>query len=207
MHPRLVLATGAIEQPLIFANNDRPGIMLASAMREYLHRYGIAPGSQTVIATNNDSAYCASEGTQGRGCRCGGHCRLPATGARVLSSLASFLGHRSPAGIHSYRYGGLQRLTKRHSGSLIRQGLANRTRDARLLVMRLAYPAASIQRCICLLSPAASWPMTAPRARCCPSPHTRRLKSSAPPRASFKLALASAPLVTRSANGLICYMM
>lgn len=54
---RLVLATGTMEQPLIFSNNDRPGIMLASAMRQYLHRYGIAPGSQTVIATNNDSAY------------------------------------------------------------------------------------------------------------------------------------------------------
>lgn len=58
---RLVLATGTIEQPLIFVNNDRPGIMLASAMRQYLHRYGVAPGSRTVIATNNDSAYTVAK--------------------------------------------------------------------------------------------------------------------------------------------------
>jgi sarcosine oxidase subunit alpha len=58
---RLVLATGAVEQPLLFANNDRPGIMQASAMRQYLHRYGIAPGSRTVIATNNDSAYSVAK--------------------------------------------------------------------------------------------------------------------------------------------------
>jgi len=54
---RVVLATGAIEQPLIFTHNDRPGIMLASAAREYLHRYGVAPGRRVLVATNNDSAY------------------------------------------------------------------------------------------------------------------------------------------------------
>lgn len=54
---RVILATGAIEQPLIFTNNDRPGIMLAGAARTYLSRHGIAPGRQVVIATNNDSAY------------------------------------------------------------------------------------------------------------------------------------------------------
>ena len=54
---RIVLATGTVEQPLIFANNDRPGIMLAGAARQYLHRYGVAPGHRVVIATNNDSAY------------------------------------------------------------------------------------------------------------------------------------------------------
>ena len=54
---RVVLATGAIEQPLIFANNDRPGIMLAGAARQYLRRFGVALGSRPLIATNNDSAY------------------------------------------------------------------------------------------------------------------------------------------------------
>ena len=54
---RVILATGAIEQPLIFSNNDRPGILLAGAARQYLHRHGIAPGHEVVIATNNDSAY------------------------------------------------------------------------------------------------------------------------------------------------------
>jgi sarcosine oxidase subunit alpha len=52
----IVYATGAIERPLVFANNDRPGVMLASGLRTYLNRFGVAPES-AVIATNNDSAY------------------------------------------------------------------------------------------------------------------------------------------------------
>jgi sarcosine oxidase subunit alpha len=54
---RVVLATGAIEQPLIFSNNDRPGIMLAGAAFKFLRRHSVAPGRQVVVATNNDSAY------------------------------------------------------------------------------------------------------------------------------------------------------
>src|SRR5207253_9053983 len=52
---RVVLATGAHERPLIFANNDRPGIMLAGAARTYVNRYGVAPGNRAVIFTNSDS--------------------------------------------------------------------------------------------------------------------------------------------------------
>ena len=54
---RVVLATGTIEQPLIFSNNDRPGIMLAGAALKYLRRHSLAPGRHVVVATNNDSAY------------------------------------------------------------------------------------------------------------------------------------------------------
>jgi methylglutamate dehydrogenase subunit C len=53
----IIVATGALERPLVFENNDRPGIMLASALRTYLNRFGIAPQSRCVLATNNDSAY------------------------------------------------------------------------------------------------------------------------------------------------------
>ncbi|HEX9097668.1 MAG TPA: 2Fe-2S iron-sulfur cluster-binding protein [Candidatus Dormibacteraeota bacterium] len=52
---RVVLATGAHERPLIYANNDRPGIMLAGAARTYVNRFGVAPGRRAVIFTNNDS--------------------------------------------------------------------------------------------------------------------------------------------------------
>ncbi|MGW4209231.1 2Fe-2S iron-sulfur cluster-binding protein [Lentzea sp. NPDC004789] len=55
-----VLATGAHERPVVFADNDRPGIMLASAARTFLHRYGVVPGSRAVVFTTNDSAYCAA---------------------------------------------------------------------------------------------------------------------------------------------------
>ncbi len=54
---RIVLATGAIEQPLVFCNNDRPGVMLAGAARRYLKCQAVAPGRRILIATNNDSAY------------------------------------------------------------------------------------------------------------------------------------------------------
>ncbi len=55
-----VLATGAHERPVVFPDNDRPGIMLASAARTFLHRYGVLPGTRAVVFTTNDSAYCAA---------------------------------------------------------------------------------------------------------------------------------------------------
>jgi sarcosine oxidase subunit alpha len=54
---QVILAPGAHERPLVFENNDRPGIMLASAVRSYLNRYAVAAGSRVVISTTNDSAY------------------------------------------------------------------------------------------------------------------------------------------------------
>lgn len=54
---QVVLATGSHERPIVFTNNDRPGIMLASAVRTYLNRYGVAAGEKVVIAATNDSAY------------------------------------------------------------------------------------------------------------------------------------------------------
>lgn len=54
---RVVLATGAFERPIPFAGNDLPGVMLASAAKTYLLRYGVTPGQRVVVATNNDSAY------------------------------------------------------------------------------------------------------------------------------------------------------
>ncbi len=54
---QVILATGATEQPLVFGNNDRPGIMLAGAVRAYINEYGVLPGRRAVIFTNNDDAY------------------------------------------------------------------------------------------------------------------------------------------------------
>jgi sarcosine oxidase, subunit alpha len=53
----VILATGAIERPIAFANNDRPGVMLAEAVRGYLARHAVAPGRRGVVFTNNDEAY------------------------------------------------------------------------------------------------------------------------------------------------------
>jgi sarcosine oxidase, subunit alpha len=57
---QVVLCTGAIERPLVFHGNDRPGVMLASAARAYLNRFAVRPGSRAVVFTNNDSAYAAA---------------------------------------------------------------------------------------------------------------------------------------------------
>ena len=54
---RVVLATGALERPLAFAHNDRPGVMLSQAVRTYVRRFGVMPGQRVIIATNNDDAY------------------------------------------------------------------------------------------------------------------------------------------------------
>jgi sarcosine oxidase subunit alpha len=57
---QVVLAQGAFERPLVFCNNDRPGVMLASAVSTYINRYAVRPGERAVIFTNNDSAYQAA---------------------------------------------------------------------------------------------------------------------------------------------------
>ncbi|NRB03280.1 MAG: sarcosine oxidase subunit alpha family protein, partial [Rhodobacteraceae bacterium] len=53
----VVTATGAIERPLSFAGNDIPGVMLASAVRDYVVNYAVSAGDRTVVVTNNDDAY------------------------------------------------------------------------------------------------------------------------------------------------------
>ncbi|MFC2968367.1 sarcosine oxidase subunit alpha family protein [Acidimangrovimonas pyrenivorans] len=56
-----VLAAGALERPIAFPNNDRPGIMLASAVRSYLNRWGVAPGRRVAVFANNDDARRTAE--------------------------------------------------------------------------------------------------------------------------------------------------
>jgi sarcosine oxidase subunit alpha len=56
----VVLATGAIERPLVFPGNDRPGIMLAGAARTYVNRYGVLPGTNAVVVAAHDEAYRAA---------------------------------------------------------------------------------------------------------------------------------------------------
>jgi heterotetrameric sarcosine oxidase alpha subunit len=56
----IVFATGATERPVVFSNNDRPGVMLASAVRCYVNRFAVSPGRRAVVTTNNDSAYATA---------------------------------------------------------------------------------------------------------------------------------------------------
>ena len=64
---RVILATGAIERHLVFANNDLPGVMLASAVQTYHHEFGVVLGRQAMIFTNNSSAYALAHDLQAAG--------------------------------------------------------------------------------------------------------------------------------------------
>lgn len=65
---RVVLAAGAIERPLVFPGNDRPGVMLASAAQTYVVRYGACPGTRAVCLATNDSGYEAALALHDAGC-------------------------------------------------------------------------------------------------------------------------------------------
>ena len=54
---KVITATGSLERPLVFNNNDRPGILLSSAIKKYIDFYGVSCGENNVLFTNNDSAY------------------------------------------------------------------------------------------------------------------------------------------------------
>ncbi|MCB9947432.1 MAG: (2Fe-2S)-binding protein [Rhodospirillaceae bacterium] len=55
-----VVATGAIEQPMVFANNDLPGVLLGSGAQRLIHLYGVRPGTRAVVVTGNDQGYAVA---------------------------------------------------------------------------------------------------------------------------------------------------
>jgi sarcosine oxidase, subunit alpha len=65
---RVVLATGAIERPLVFGNNDIPGILTVSALTTYLNRYGVACGKRVLLLTSNDHVYQGACDLAASGC-------------------------------------------------------------------------------------------------------------------------------------------
>ncbi|AWN48712.1 sarcosine oxidase subunit alpha [Methylobacterium terrae] len=93
----VVLAGGSHERPLVFADNDRPGIMLAESVRVFVNRYGVAPGRRIVFATSGASAYAAALDAEAAGlavtlvdlrteAECGPElARLKAAGVEVLT--------------------------------------------------------------------------------------------------------------------------
>jgi sarcosine oxidase, subunit alpha len=63
----LIFATGAIEQPLVFAGNDLPGVMLSGGVRRLISLYAVAPGTRAVVATTSDRGLQAKEALEGAG--------------------------------------------------------------------------------------------------------------------------------------------
>jgi sarcosine oxidase subunit alpha len=66
----IILASGAIERPLLFDSNDRPGVMLANAVLRYLRSYAVRCGGRVVLATSNDSAYELAHALTATGAHC-----------------------------------------------------------------------------------------------------------------------------------------
>jgi methylglutamate dehydrogenase subunit C len=67
MAKRAILASGAIERPLAFPDNDRPGIIMASAVRSYLNRFAVRPGGRVTLFTNNDDGWRTAKALRTRG--------------------------------------------------------------------------------------------------------------------------------------------
>lgn len=62
-----ILASGAEERPIVFGGNDRPGVMMAGAMRTYLNRFAVAPGDRPAIFTNTDAGYALAADLEAAG--------------------------------------------------------------------------------------------------------------------------------------------
>ena len=85
-----ILAAGAIERPVAFQNNDRPGIMTAGAVRAYLNRWGVSPGRAVTVFANNDDAHRTAQD-------------MTAAGVRVAAVIDSRAEVRSTAEYPVYR--------------------------------------------------------------------------------------------------------
>ena len=108
---QIVTATGAIERPLSFAGNDIPGVMLASALRDYAVNWGISVGDRVVIATNNDDAYRTAITLKGLGLAVPVILDARASGGGALADQARALGIRVENGKAIAKVKGGKRVT------------------------------------------------------------------------------------------------
>lgn len=94
----IITATGAIERPLAFADNDKPGVLLASALRDYIVDYGVSFGDRTVVVTNNDDAYLTAIAVKNVGLEISAIVDARPSGAGELGEQVKALGIRVEAG-------------------------------------------------------------------------------------------------------------
>ena len=109
---RAVLCAGALERPIAFPDNDRPGIMLAGAVRAYVNRWGVAPGREVVVFGNNDDAHRTAHDLVAAGVRVAGLIDSRAD-AQVEGDFPVFTGGRVVATAGRL---GLENITVRHDG-------------------------------------------------------------------------------------------
>jgi sarcosine oxidase subunit alpha len=108
---QVVTATGALERPLSFAGNDIPGVMLASAVRDYVVNYAVSPGDRTVVVTNNDDAYRTAIALKNAGLEVPVILDARATGGGSLMAEAKALGIRVELGRGIAKVKGGKRVT------------------------------------------------------------------------------------------------
>ena len=114
---RAVLAAGASERPIAFAGNDRPGVMLAGAVRTYLNRFAATPASRLVVFTNNDDGWRTA--SRRAGCRRCGRGR-----SSIHAPMRSNVFQRRPEKARSASFSGRRSCGERDTG-------ASRRRDHR----------------------------------------------------------------------------
>ncbi|WP_430463546.1 sarcosine oxidase subunit alpha family protein [Tabrizicola sp.] len=109
---RTVLASGALERPVAFPMNDRPGIMMASAVETYLNRYGVVPGQRVTLFANNDGARATARALMAAGVQVAAILDSRTT-ASAVEDCPVYLGARitNTAGRH-----GLTRIEGQHAG-------------------------------------------------------------------------------------------
>ncbi len=109
---RTILASGALERPIAFPMNDRPGIMMASAVETYLHRYGVVPGQRVTLFANNDGARASARALMAAGVQVAAILDSR-TNASAVEDCPVYLGARitDTAGRH-----GLTRIEGHHAG-------------------------------------------------------------------------------------------
>jgi sarcosine oxidase subunit alpha len=109
---RAILCAGAIERPVAFPDNDRPGIMTAGAVRAYLNRWGVSPGKEVVVFGNNDDAHRTARDLAEAGVTVAGVVDSR-DGVRVAGDFPVFTGGRVVA---TKGRRGLEAVTVEHSG-------------------------------------------------------------------------------------------
>ena len=124
---RTVFATGTIEQPLVFAGNDLPGVMLAGGARRLAALYGVRPGRRAVVATTSDRGPRGGARPAWAGGRDRGR-RRPADRALGRRPGAAGAGHRGPGAAHDRRGPGPRRGHRRRARPAGRRGRAPRAR-------------------------------------------------------------------------------
>ena len=85
----VVIACGSQERPMVFDNNDMPGVMLQSAVKRYVDRFAVLPGKNIALCTNNDSAYETAEILQDNGAQIAVICDTRAEASEAAISAMS----------------------------------------------------------------------------------------------------------------------